>query len=64
MEIARGRVAQSRSLLPYTRELLASLALAASSLLNHDTQRENLFPSSSHSVFLFFFCHATRHVGF
>ena len=41
MEIARGRVTQRRSLLPYTCELLTNLALATSSLLN--TQRKNLF---------------------
>ena len=63
MEITRGRVTQRRSLLLYTCELLTSLALATSSLLNKDTQRENLFLLHVILVF-FFFCHATWHVGF
>ena len=61
MEIARDRGAQRRSLLPYTRELLTSLALATSSLLNHD--RESFFFFKSF-WFLCFFCHAIRNVGF
>ena len=54
MEITRGRVTQRRSLLLYTCELLTSLALATSSLLNNDTQRENLF--LLHVIPVFFFC--------
>ena len=53
MEIARGRVTQRRSLLPYTCELLTNLALATSSLLN--TQRKNLFLLHVIPVFCFFF---------
>ena len=53
MEITRGRVTQRRSLLLYTCELLTSLALATSSLLNKDTQRENLF--LLHVILVFFF---------
>ena len=55
MEITRGRVTQRRSLLLYTCELLTSLALATSSLLNNDTQRENLFLLHVIPVFFFFF---------
>ena len=67
MEITRGRVTQRRSLLLYTCELLTSLALATSSLLNNDTRRENLFLLHVIPVFFFFFfffCQGTWDVGF